>query len=43
VADTIAQAAQPGTVDIKRDKLGGIQTRLMRFLRRVRLAEWAGR
>jgi serine/threonine-protein kinase len=43
VADAIAQASQPGTVDVKREKLGGIQTRLMRFLRRVRLSEWAGR
>jgi serine/threonine-protein kinase len=43
VADAIGLAGQPGTVDIKRDKLGGIQGRLMRFLRRVRLAEWAGR
>ncbi len=43
VANAIALAAQPGSVDIKREKLVGIQTRLMRFLRRVRLAEWASR
>jgi serine/threonine-protein kinase len=43
VADALTMASQPGVVEIKRTRLLPIQGQLMRFLRRVRSAEWAGR
>jgi serine/threonine-protein kinase len=45
VADALRLASQPGAPagEIKREKLVAIQGRLMNFLRRVRMSEWAGR
>ncbi len=45
VADALKLASQPGpqTGEIKKEKLVGIQNRLISYLRRVRMSEWVSR
>ena len=45
LADALKLASQPGpqASEIKKEKLVGIQNRLISFLRRVRMSEWASR
>ena len=45
LADAIKLASQPGVPvqQLQREKLIGIQNRMINFLRRVRMSEWAGR
>ncbi|MGO8903972.1 MAG: protein kinase domain-containing protein [Isosphaeraceae bacterium] len=45
LADALKPASQPGpqASKIKKEKLVGIQNRLISFLRRVRMSEWASR
>src|SRR5208337_4320282 len=44
LGDALKLAAQsPQAAEIKKEKLVGIQNRLISYLRRVRMAEWASR
>jgi serine/threonine-protein kinase len=45
LADAIKLASQPGAAvqQLQREKLVGIQARMINFLRRVRMSEWVGR
>ena len=45
VADALKLASQPGPQagEIKKEKLVGIQNRLVSYLRRVRMSEWVSR
>lgn len=45
LGDALKLASQPGpqSGEIKKEKLVGIQNRLISYLRRVRISEWASR